>query len=77
MVNRTPNLGLPLDFLGHVQTEQHLQEAFAILDDAVGGTATPPDAADVPVTAIADTTGDNVQAVLEDIAARLKVLEDL
>lgn len=42
--------------------------------DVVGGGAVA--ASGVTVAAIADTAGDNVQAVLEDLASRLKVLED-
>ncbi len=52
-----------------------------ILDDATvegldGGGGGAVAAGDVTVTAIADTAGANVQAVLEDLAARLKALED-
>lgn len=53
MANKTQNLGLDLDFLGHVQTEQLLVKNFTKIDEAIGGGGGTPATGDA--TATADT----------------------
>lgn len=81
--HRTKNLGLPLNMLGHIQTEQNIVEAFKKIDEAVGnlGGTDPsnppatPTAADISVTPPEGFTGTTVQEILNEIATRLVAAE--
>lgn len=80
---RTKNLGLPLDMLGHIQTEQNIIEAFKKIDEAIGnlGGTDPsnppatPTAADITVIPPEGFTGTTVQEILIEVATRLVAVE--
>jgi hypothetical protein len=83
-MNKTSNLGLPLDTAGHIGLQQSFEKAMGILDEKVqqaldgeSGAPTEIDAADVTVAAD-ETNGveaGDLQTVISALAARIKALE--
>lgn len=71
MANETPNLKLPLDFLGMVPFRNQIKKAFGLIDTAVGGV----DEVEILDGAGGDPVDGDLAAKLAAMEARIVALE--